>query len=225
MDLTLFLSELDFLLSKARRLDPTHVIHIYIGRLLVQAAEYLDNDQLRILYSHPGINLDSTSIERYKLRYTSVTGKHVAEQSEKQNLPPSLFETSVLVSHASQRVLFQSSHPRKRRCTKMRERRKAMTQKPQVIARQQDTDELGQLFQSCPVCKHAYASNFTGYEYVLTGQVVCQGSPTLKTCIPTVYLCFSAPLSSLRAEIVDEKGQKYRGVVYVYNSEEIDDDR
>lgn len=83
---------------------------------------------------------------------------------------------------------------------------------------------LDQLFECCPTCKYPYTVNFTGYEYVLTGQPVCGGSPVLGLCLPTVYLCFSAPLSSIDM-VAKHEGRTYRGIMYaVAGQERIDDD-
>lgn len=68
-----FSQELVKLRRQASRLNnPVHAVHAQIGKLLIQAEEYLDECQLWSLLSHPEINLqndpDDTESEYYRLK-------------------------------------------------------------------------------------------------------------------------------------------------------------
>lgn len=69
------------------------------------------------------------------------------------------------------------------------------------------------LLSYCPMCGYPYASSFTGYEYVLTEQEVCNGSQSLRLCRPTKYLAVPIPETSLDVDMIVGE-QRYQGVVY-----------
>ena len=75
------------------------------------------------------------------------------------------------------------------------------------------------LLEHCPKCKYPYASAFRGYEYVMVGQHVCNGSAHVGLCAPTVYIAVPAPIGSVE---VDWRLQdkRLKGVLYEVGLEE-----
>lgn len=82
MDARFFRLELARLWRLARNVEPTHRIYIDIGRLLIQAEEYLERDVFLEILKHPAINFDFTMVDRLRLRCVVAMAKSIEKEKK-----------------------------------------------------------------------------------------------------------------------------------------------
>jgi hypothetical protein len=75
------------------------------------------------------------------------------------------------------------------------------------------------LIDHCPKCNLPYASHMSGFEHILSGMSVCQGSYILRHCRPVAYMCFPLPANSHRMKIQVD-GRWHEGVLYQCKEEQ-----